>query len=75
MSTQPLSNHPASRGESPEDVERRNALYFLSLVSNPAGVAYMEACIDRGVSVYNALEGFTKGIPIEYLLAMEEGND
>lgn len=70
MSTQPLSNPQPKRGENPADVEQRRHDYFLSLFSDPAVIEYVDACVRKGISVYDALTGYSEGVPIEYLLAM-----
>lgn len=70
MSTQPSSNPKPKHWEDPADVQRRQTDYFLSLLSDPAVVEYVNACVRRGISVYDALVGYTEGVPIEYLLAV-----
>lgn len=74
MSTQPLSNPKPKRGEDPADVEQRRTAYFLSLLSDPAVIEYVDACVRRGIAVYDALDGYAEGVSIEYLLAVR-GND
>ena len=51
-------------------MQRRQTDYFLSLLSDPAVVEYVNACVRRDISVYDALVGYTEGVPIEYLLAV-----
>ena len=74
MSTQPLSSPKPERGEDPADLEKRRTDYFLSLLSDPAVIEYVDACVRRGIAVYDALDGYAEGVSIEYLLAVR-GND
>ncbi len=69
MSTQPSSNKTVY-GESPEEDELRRFKFILSCLSDPDAVAYADACRASGISVYDALMSYQKGVSIEYVIAL-----
>lgn len=70
MSTQPSSNPKPKHWEDPADVEKRHTEYFLSLLSDPDALAYVDKCVRSNVSVYDALVSYQEGVPIEYVIAL-----
>ncbi len=70
MSTQPSSNPKPKHWEDPADVEKRRTEYFLSLLSDPDALAYVDACVRLNISVYDALVSYQEGVSIEYVIAL-----
>ncbi len=59
--------------EEPAAVQKRSTDFFISLLSDADAIEYVRQCTELGIPVYQALEGFQAGVPVEYLALATEG--